>query len=336
MLNRALAMFKRDPQLSVVLFVGVVIAYLSLSPTLMLFLGSFRTQPLGVPSDYSFAHYIHAYTDPLTYELLLNSFVFASGSALLATLLAATLAWISIRTNAPFRKLFELTAIVPNIFPPVLIAIAWTLLASPTVGLINALVKGAFGLEQGPLDIYSMPGLIFVEGLILTPLAYLIIGAALRGMDPALEESARMLGSSELRIMRTITFPLVRPAILAAGMLNFVRALESFDTPAIIALPARIEVFTTKIYREAIGAFPPNQNLAAAYAVSLLIITMLFVYFYRRLTARSERYVTVSGRGYRPTICRSWTRGSQRGSEHRLPPVNRGRRSTFGLWRAHI
>ena len=85
-------------------------------------------------------------------------------------------------------------------------------------------------------------------------------------------------------------------------MLNFVRAIESFDTPAIIALPARIEVFTTKIYREAIGAFPPNQNLAAAYAVSLLAVTMVFVYFYRRLTVRSERYVTVTGRGYRPMI----------------------------------
>ena len=91
------------------------------------------------------------------------------------------------------------------------------------------------------------------------------------------------------------------PALLAAVMLNFVRAIESFDTPAIIALPARIEVFTTKIYREAVGAFPPNQNLAATYGVSLLLITMIFVFFYRHLTKRSERYVTVTGRGYRPT-----------------------------------
>jgi iron(III) transport system permease protein len=121
-------------------------------------------------------------------------------------------------------------------------------------------------------------------------------------MDPALEESARVAGSSNFQVALRITFPIVRPALLAAVMLNFVRAIESFDTPAIIALPARIEVFTTKIYREAIGAFPPNQNLAATYAVSLLLITMLFVYFYRRLTSRSERYVTVTGRGYRPTI----------------------------------
>ncbi len=302
MLNRALAMFKRDPQLSVVLFVGVIIAYLSLSPTLMLFYGSFRSKPLGVPSEFSLVHYVNAYTDPLTYELLLNSFLFASGSALLATVLAATLAWISIRTNAPFRKLFELTAIVPNIFPPVMLAVSWTVLLSPRTGLINRALMELFGLAEAPLNIYSIPGMMFVEALITAPLAFLLISAALYSMDPALEESARVAGSSNFQIARRITLPIIRPALLASAMLNFVRAIESFDTPAIIALPARIEVFTTKIYREAIGAFPPNQNLAAAYAVSLLVITMVFVYFYRRLTARSERYVTVSGRGYRPTI----------------------------------
>ena len=90
-----------------VLFVGVVIAYLSLSPTLMLFYGSFRSKPLGVPGDFTLAHYISAYTDPLTYQLLFNSFIFAGGSALLATVLAATLAWISIRTNAPVAEDFS-------------------------------------------------------------------------------------------------------------------------------------------------------------------------------------------------------------------------------------
>jgi iron(III) transport system permease protein len=295
-------MFRRDPQLSVVLFVGAVIAFLSLSPTLMLFYGSFRSKPLGVPSDFSLVHYVGAYSDPLTYELLLNSFLFAAGSALLATILAATLAWISIRTNAPFRRIFELTAIVPNIFPPVMLAVSWTILLSPRTGLINRALMDLFGLAQAPFNIYSIPGMIFVEALITVPLAFLLISAALYSMDPALEESARVAGSSNLQIAWRITLPIVRPAMLASMMLNFVRAIESFDTPAIIALPARIEVFTTKIYREAIGAFPPNQNLAAAYAVSLLVITMLFVYFYRRLTARSERYVTVTGRGYRPMI----------------------------------
>ncbi|MGB7949652.1 MAG: iron ABC transporter permease, partial [Candidatus Binatia bacterium] len=294
--------FRKNPELAVVVVVGIVIGYLSLSPTLMLFYGSFRSGPLGVAADFTLAHYRSAYTDPLTYELLFNSFVFASGSALLATVLAATLAWISIRTNAPFRKVFEITAIIPNIFPPVMLAVAWTVLLSPRTGLINRALMEVLGLGEAPLNIYSISGMVFVEALITAPLAFLLISAALYSMDPALEESARVAGSTNMQVAWRITFPIVRPALLAAVMLNFVRAIESFDTPAIIALPARIEVFTTKIYREAIGAFPPNQNLAAAYAVSLLLITMIFVYFYRRLTVRSERYVTVTGRGYRPTI----------------------------------
>lgn len=298
----SVGVFRRDPQILVIIVVGVLIAYLSLSPTLMLFYGSFLSKPLGVPGDFTLSHYIDAYSDPLTYRLLLNSFFFAAGSSLLSVILAATVAWISVRTNAPFRRFFELTAIIPNIFPPVMLAVSWTVLLSPRTGLINRVLVDFLGLESAPFNIYSMGGMIFVEALITTPLAFLIISASLYSMDPSLEESARVAGSSNLQIAWRITFPIVRPAMLAATMLNFVRAIESFDTPAIIALPARIEVFTTKIYREAVGAFPPNQNMAATYAVSLLAITMLFVYFYRRLTSRSERYVTVTGRGYRPMV----------------------------------
>jgi iron(III) transport system permease protein len=290
----------RDPFTLTVIGVALVLAYLGIFPTAMLLYGSFSTAELGQPGEATLANYVTAYTDPDTFRLLLDSFVFALGSSFISIALALALAWITVRTNAPLRGIFELTAIVPNIFPPVLIAIAWTLLLSPSVGLVNAVLKDAFKLSEAPLNIYSMPGLIFVEGLILTPLAFLIISAALRGMDPALEESARTLGSSQFRIMRRVTFPLMRPAILAAATLNFVRALESFDTPAIIALPARIEVFTTKIYREALAAYPPNYNLAATYGVSLLAIALVFVYLYRRFTSRVETFATVTGKGYRP------------------------------------
>lgn len=293
---------RQDPYLLVTLGLGIVIGYLSLSPTLMLFYGSFLSEPLGRAGRFTLTHYIAAYSDPSTYRLLLNSFVFAAGSALVATFLAGALAWISVRTNAPFRKFFELTAIIPNIFPPVMLAVSWAILLNPRVGLLNIFLMDLFGLADLPLNIYSMWGMIFVEALITTPLAFLIISAGLYSMDPSLEESARVAGSGNLQVAWRITFPVVRPAILAATTLNFVRAIESFDTPAIIALPARIEVFTTKIWRETLGAFPPNHNLAATYAVSLLFITMTFVFLYRRLTIRSERYVTVTGRGYRPNI----------------------------------
>ena len=292
----------RDPFTPAVAALTAGVGFLALFPTVMLFYGSFTDADLGGHGELTLANYATAYTDPETYRLLVDSFAFAAGASLLSLAFAVALAWITVRTNAPLRRVFELTAIVPNIFPPVLIAVSWTLLASPTVGLLNAVLKSAFGIAKGPLNIYSMPGLVFVEGLVLTPLAFLIVSAALRGMDPSLEESARMLGSSQWRILRRITLPLMRPAILAALTLNFVRALESFDTPAIIALPARIEVFTTKIYREALSAYPPDYNLAAAYGVSLLAIALVFVYLYRRFTARVESFATVTGKGYRPNV----------------------------------
>jgi iron(III) transport system permease protein len=109
-----------------------------------------------------------------------------------------------------------------------------------------------------------------------------------------------MSGSPHHRIVTRVTLPLVRPAILAAATLNFVRAIESFDTPAVLALPARIDVFTSKIYKEALDAFPPNHNLAASYGMGLLVITLTLVYVYRVMIRRAERFATVTGKGFRP------------------------------------
>ena len=198
--DRPIRAVRQDPQVGVVAVAGVVIAYLSLSPTLMLFYGSFLSKPLGVPGNFTLSHYIRAYSDPLTYQLLLNSFVFAAGSSVLATILAGVVAWISVRTNAPFRKFFELTAIIPNIFPPVMLAVAWTVLLSPRTGLINRFLMDLLGLDNAPFNIYSMWGMVFVEALITTPLAFLILSASLYSMDPSLEESARVAGSSNLQI----------------------------------------------------------------------------------------------------------------------------------------
>lgn len=289
-----------DPVVFVAVGAGLVVGFLALYPTVMLFYGSVSDAPLGVPGRFTLAHYRAAYGNLDTYRLVGTSAVFAGGAAALSLLLGGILAWITVRTNAPGRALFGLVALVPNVLPGLLIATSWALLLSPRIGLLNVALLQPMGLP--PFNVYSMPGMIFVEGLTLTPLAFLIIAAALRSMDPALEEAARVAGSSPLQAARRIATALIRPAILAAGVLNFVRAIESFDTPAIIAVPARIEVLTTKIFREALSTFPPNHNLAAAYGMSLLAITMVFVYVYRRLTGRVEQFATITGRGYRPHV----------------------------------
>lgn len=299
---------RRDPLGLIVAGLAVVLAVLCLYPTVMLFYGSVTTAPLGQAGRLTLANYVAAYTDPQTLAVFSASFVFALGASALSVVLAMILAWVTVRTNAPLRGIFELTAIVPNVLPPLLIAVSWTLLLNPSTGAINALLRNVVHVTRGPFNIYSLPGLIFVEGLILTPLAFLLLSGALRNMDPALEESARTAGAGHWQIIRTVTLPLMRPALLAAGTLNLVRALESFDTPAVIALPARIELFTTKIFREAMAAYPPNHNLAAAYGVSLLVVALVFVALYRRFTARGETFVTVTGRGavQRPIDLGEW------------------------------
>jgi iron(III) transport system permease protein len=122
---------RQDPQKIVILCVALVITFLALSPTLMLLYGSIVSQPLGVTGEFTLRHYARAYADPQTYQLLANSFVFAAGAAMVSTVLATILAWISIRTNAPFRRFFELTAIIPNIFPPLMLAVSWVILLNP-------------------------------------------------------------------------------------------------------------------------------------------------------------------------------------------------------------
>ena len=129
--------FFSQPISWVFLVVGGIIGFLSLYPTFFLFYGSLMDAPLGVPGHFTLQNYVRAYTDPEAYPLLLNSFIFGLGASGLSVVFALTLAWITIRTNAPFRRLFELTAIIPNILPPILVAISWVMLLNPSNGLIN-------------------------------------------------------------------------------------------------------------------------------------------------------------------------------------------------------
>ncbi|MGH2403284.1 MAG: hypothetical protein ACRDGN_02360, partial [bacterium] len=160
-----LAWIRIDPVVAVALATGVVLAFLALYPTGMLFYGSLTDAPLGERGRLTLVNYFTAYADLETYRLIGTSFVFATGSAVLSLLLAVILAWITVRTNAPGRGLFELVALVPNVLPPLMISTSWVLLLSPRVGMLNAIGRSR-GLPA--LNVYSMPGMIFVEGLILT------------------------------------------------------------------------------------------------------------------------------------------------------------------------
>ena len=278
------------------------VLYLAGIPLLMLLYGSIRSAPIGEPgAHFTFANYVKAYADKEFYLLLLNSVYYALGTCTLTFLIGTFLAWVSERTNTPFKKLFMVMSLIPFIIPGILSTISWILLLSPKIGLINIVVKEILRLENAPFNIYSMWGMIFAESIHLYPLVFLLMSAAFRNMDTSLEEAAMTAGSSTLQTFRTVTLPLMRPAMVSVLLINFIRGIEAFEVPALIGVPAKISVFTTKIFL-AIHQFPSDFGLAGAYAVTLLVISTIGVLIYGKITRKEERYATVTGKGYRPRV----------------------------------
>ena len=286
------------------ILVGAIlfVLYLAGVPLVMLLYGSIRSAPIGEPgAAYTIQNYIKAYFEKEFYFLLLNSIYFGIGTCTLTFLIGTFLAWVSERTNTPFKKLFVVMSLIPFIIPGILSTIAWILLLSPKIGLINIVVKGLLGLESAPFNIYSMWGMIWAEAIHLYPLVFLLMSAAFRNMDTSLEEAALTAGSSTFQTFCRVTLPLMRPAMFSVLLINFIRGIEAFEVPALIGVPAKISVFTTKIFL-AIHQFPSDFGLAGAYAVTLLVISTAGVMIYGRITRREERYATVTGKGYRPRV----------------------------------
>ena len=139
------------------------------------------------------------------------------------------------------------------------------------------------------VNIYTMAGMIWVDGLHYSPMAFLLMTAAFRSMDPSLEEQAAMSGASVPQIARRITLRLAWPAALGSLLILFVRAIESFEVPALLGLPVGIHVYTSSIY-QAIHQYPSQIGLAAAYAVTLLLLTSLGIYVQSRLSSQGGRF----------------------------------------------
>ena len=296
--------FKRYFNTQNLTFLGcsAFVLYLAGIPLIMLVYGSFRSAPIGEPgATYTIQNFITAYVDKEFYLLFWNSLKFAIGTCLMTFAIGTYLAWVSERTNTPMRKLFVVMSLIPFIIPGILSTIAWIFLLSPRIGLINRSLQLMFGMAEPPFNVYSMGGMVWAEGIHLYPLVFLLMSAAFRNMDTSLEEASLTAGSSTFQTFRRITLPLMRPAMFSVTLIVFVRAIEAFEVPALIGVPARISVFTTKIFL-AIHQFPSDFGLAGSYAVTLLAISTTGVLLYSRITKKEERYATVTGKGYRPRV----------------------------------
>ena len=277
-----------------------LVAWLALVPLGFLIWQSFLTpQTATAPARFTLDNFRAAYLSPETLRLFLNSVEFAIGAAALSLGLGTALAWMNERTNTPFKKLFFGLSIVPLVIPSILFTVAWIMLASPKIGIINKALQGLSGSDAVFVDIYTIAGMIFVDGLHYSPMAFLLMTAAFRAMDPSLEESALMSGASVPQVACRITLQLARPAAAGALLILLVRAIESFEVPALLGLPVGIEVYTSSIY-QAIHQYPSRVGLASAYAVTLLLMTSVGIYLHSRLSSQGARFATVTGKGFRP------------------------------------
>lgn len=282
--------------LSLILIVGV----LTVGPIVMLLFGSF-SKGLSAFGSFTLDKYIEAYTDPAFYEVIVNTVIFVLGSSIMATVLALFLAYLNNRTDIPMKFMFRVISIIPMMIPHLLFAVSWALLLNPSNGMMNIALRNVFGLEDAPFDIYSLPGMVLVEGLLDMPVAYLIIAPAMASFDVALEESSRVFGAGTWRTLIRVTLPVLRPAILASFILGVVRGLASFAVPSVLGMPGRVNVLSTYLYQMVATGFAPDYGKAAAVGMSVLAASVTLIVVYRALTAESEKYVTIAGRGYRPT-----------------------------------
>jgi iron(III) transport system permease protein len=282
-----------SPKFFIVAGVAAAIGYLALVPLGYLLWGTFFDA-----EGFDLGGFERAYGSGRMGELWGNSLAFAGGSAFLSLTVGTTLAYLNVRTAVPFKALFFAASIVPLIVPGILYTVSWIFLASPQIGLLNNFLEPIFG--TAPFNIFSIWGMIWVEGLHSSPIVFLLMVAAFRSMDPSLEESALMSGATRIQTLRRVTLPLVRPALLSSVLVILITSLESFEVPALLGLQNGIYVFTSRIYF-VFRSYPRDLQAAGALAVSLLAIAVIGVLIARLLAGRGTKtYQTVTGKGFRP------------------------------------
>lgn len=287
-----------------VVVLAAILLILIVPPTLFLIDTSLHvTNPDGSFGAFTLQYYRQLFTSPFLAASLRNTVTYAIGSALVAIGFGATAALIVERTNAAGRRYAFPAAILSLGVPHVLYVVAWLLLlgrAGPVNALIDYLGGGA---GQGPaLDVYSMGGMIVIEGVGFTPLTFLLMSALLRSTDASFEEAAIMSGAGPLHTFGAITLRLGLPGILALLLLIFIRAFESFEVPALVGLAGNVSVLTTDIYQSSKNSRQPSYGESGAYAVCLLLIVVLLLIWHHRLSAHARRFQSITGKGYRPRI----------------------------------
>ena len=280
-----------------------ILFYLVIIPVILLLVAGFKDHGLVMKPGFTFENYIGLYTSPRTYTLMLTTLKFATGSMLVTLFLSVSLAWILQKTNIPLKSWLRAAIITPMAIPGMLIAMGWALLASPRIGLLNTLLMGALHLDKPLLNIFSLPGMVFVQGLLGVPSSFLLLSASIANIDPVFEEASAVSGAGTLSTLRRIVLPILTPGILAIAISSFLIGLATFEVAGILGEPGRINVLSTEIVDsiESAGGIPDFGRISALASTFLLAIFILS-YIYNRQTMASHRFASITGKGFRPKI----------------------------------
>ena len=252
--------------------------------------------------SFTFHVFERLYTYSMNLGALKNTLIAATATMILGTLLAFPLAWLVGRTNLYAKKFFRSLFVLTYMVPPYVGAMAWLRLLNPNVGTLNQFFRLIFNLGDtpGPLNIYTLGGLIWVLTTFYYPYAFITISRAMEKMDPSLEEASRISGASPLGTVFRITIPMMTPSLIAGALLVFVAAMSCYGIPSIIGAPGKVHTVTTRII-EYNGLGAQGISDATGLAVFLMALAIIILYLSDFVVARKQ-YITVSGKSTRPNI----------------------------------
>lgn len=269
-------------------------------PVLMVFVGALQSAAPGLPGNtFSLDAVYRVYLSGAYYGSLVGTLVMAISVAALSVTFGAIAAWFLTRVRVPLRKLWEFGLILPLFLSPFVGALAWVQLAAPNSGMINVNLRWMLGTDATFVNVMTLPGVVFVMLLFYVPYAYLFISSALKNMDPSLEEASYMNGHGTLATALKVTFPIMRPAMVASFFFVAVLATGVFVIPAVLGLNTSFSPLAVEVYR-AMTVYPSRPPVGAALGTLLFWFTLIGVFLYRRSVRNANRFVTVGARGTRP------------------------------------
>jgi iron(III) transport system permease protein len=290
-----------DAQTCVLIIVSVIIGYLVLPPLYSVLQTSlFTTKLTGELDEFTLRYYEELFRELQVLGPFLNTVYFSIGSALFATIIGGVVAWVVTRTDTPLRGLGYFTAFASFGTPFILYTIGWLLLLGKA-GPVNYWLRTLLNQSGPVLNVYSLWGMVLIESFLWSPFVFLMVAASFRSMDPSLEEASAACGARLWQTLRRVSLRLMLPAFFSVILLIFIRSFESFEIPALVGLPGDIRVLTTSIYLDS-QRMPPTYGRAGAFSVLLMLVVAATLYVYFRVTREGDKFHTVTGKGYRPTV----------------------------------